>query len=239
MKDDSVFKNASTNIGTSRELKLSFTIEHMTLLLMVYDGVRQIEDNLLQITGDFDNTNPESALGKLAMIDTLLKQLSPLYSSVTPSGKIMSDLDWDDTDNLYTCILDNVEGEYEKCARDLMCSTPINMCDQSNVVESVSFTKNHMIILLTVYDGMIQFQNEIREVVNCLTSGEEGSALWKVKKLDDLFNSLSPLYSAPLPSGKIISELDWDDPENIYALALDDYGGDLERRAKILMGGIN
>ena len=96
-----------------------------------------------------------------------------------------------------------------------------------------------MIILLTVYDGMIQFRDEIREVVNCLTSGEEGSALWKIRKLYDLFNSLSPLYNALLPSGKIISELDWDDPENIYALALDDYGGDLERRAKILMGDID
>ena len=58
MKDDNVYENANTNIGTSRELTLSFTIEHMTLLLMVYDGMRQIEDNLLQITGDFDNTDP-------------------------------------------------------------------------------------------------------------------------------------------------------------------------------------
>ena len=239
MKDDNVIVNANTNTGTSSELKLSFTIEHMTLLLMIYGGMRQIEDNLLQSTGDFDNTDPESALGKLATIDTLLEQLSPLYSSVTSSGKKMSSLDWDDEDNLYTCILDNIGDEYEKCARDLMCSTSINMCDQSNVVDSVPFTKDHMIILLTVYDGMIQFQNEIREVVNCLTSGEEGSALWKVKKLDDLFNSLSPLYNALLPSGKIISELDWDDPENIYALALDDYGGDMERRAKILMGDID
>ena len=239
MKDDNVFMNANTNIGTSRELTLSFTIEHMTLLLMIYDGVRQIEDNLLQITGDLDNTDPESALGKLAMLDLLLEQLSPLHSSITPSGKKMSSLDWDDEDNLYTCILDNIGDEYEKGARDLMRSTSINICDQSNVVDSVPFTKDHMIILLTVYDGMIQFQNEIREVVNCLTSGEEGSALWKVKKLDDLFNSLSPLYSAHLPSGKIISELDWDDPENIYALALDDYGGDMERRAKILMGDID
>ena len=239
MKDDNVIVNANTNTGTSSELKLSFTIEHMTLLLMIYGGMRQIEDNLLQSTGDFDNTDPESALGKLATIDTLLEQLSPLYSSVTSSGKKMSSLDWDDEDNLYTCILDNIGDEYEKCARDLMCSTSINMCDQSNVVDSVPFTKDHMIILLTVYDGMIQFQNEIREVVNCLTSGEEGSALWKVKKLDGLFNSLSPLYNALLPSGKIISELDWDDPENIYALALDDYGGDLERRAKILMGDID
>ena len=239
MKGDNIFMNTNTNIGTSRELNLSFTIEHMSMLLMVYDGVRQIEDNLLRITGDFDNTDPESALGKLAMIDTLLEQLSPLYSSVTPSGKIMSSLDWDDEDNLYTCILDNIGDEYEKCARNLMCSTSINMCDHSNVVDSVSFTKDHMIILLTVYDGMIQFQNEIREVVNCLTSGEEGSALWKVKKLDGLFNSLSPLYNALLPSGKIISELDWDDPDNIYALALDDYGGDLERRARILMGDID
>ena len=173
MKDDNVFMNANTNIGTSRELTLSFTIEHMTLLLMIYDGVRQIEDNLLQITGDFDNTDPESALGKLAMLDILLEQLSPLYSSVTPSGKKMSSLDWDDEDNLYTYILDNIGDEYEKCARDLMCSTSINMCDQSNVVDSVPFTKDHMIILLTVYDGMIQFRDEIREVVNCLTSGEE------------------------------------------------------------------
>ena len=239
MKDDNVFVNANTNIGTSRELTLSFTIEHMTLLLMVYDGMRQIEDNLLQITGDLDNTDPESALGKLAMIDTLLEQLSPLYESITPSGKKMSSLDWEDADNMYTCILDNIEDEYEKCARDLMRSTSINLYDQSNVVESVSFTKDHMIILLTVYDGMIQFQNEIREVVNCLTSGEEGSALWKVKKLDDLFNSLSPLYNALLPSGKIIRELDWDDPGNIYAIALDDYGGDLESRARILMGDID
>ena len=239
MKDNNVFVISNTNTGTSGGLKLSFTIKHMALLLMVYDGMRQIEDNLLQITGDFDNTDPESALGKLAMIDTLLEQLSPLYSSVTPSGKKMSSLDWDDEDNLYTCILDNIGDEYEKGARDLMRSTSINMCDQSNVVDSVPFTKDHMIILLTVYDGMIQFQDEIREVVNCLTSGEEGSSLWKVKKLDNLFNSLSPLYNALLPSGKIIRELDWDDPENIYALALDDHGGDLERRAKILMGDID
>ena len=209
------------------------------MLLMVYSGVRQIEDNLLQITGDLDNTNPESALGKLAMIDTLLEQLSPLYASITPSGKKMSSLDWEDADNMYTCILDNIEDEYEKCARDLMRSTSTNLCDQSNVVDSVPFTKDHMIILLTVHDGMIQFQEEIMRVVNCLTSGEEGSALWKVKKMDDLFNSLSPLYNALLPSGKIISELDWDDPANTYALALADYGGDLERRAKILMGDIN
>ena len=94
MKDDNVLVNANTNTGTSRELKLSFTIEHMTLLLMVYDGMRQIENNLLQITGNLDNTDPESALGKLAMIDSLLEQLSPLYSSITPSGKKMSSLDW-------------------------------------------------------------------------------------------------------------------------------------------------
>ena len=215
MKDDNVYMNANTNTGISRELKLSFTIEHMTLLLMVYDGMRQIENNLLQITGNLDNTDPESAIGKLAMIDSLLEQLSPLYSSITLSGKKMSSLEWDDADNMYTCILDNIGDEYEKAARDLMCSTPINMCDQSNVVDSVSFTKDHMIILLTVYDGMIQFRDEIREVVNCLTSGEEGSSLWKVKKLDNLFNSLSPLYNALLPSGKIISELDWKDPCNI------------------------
>lgn len=239
MKDDNVYMNANTNTGSSRELRLSFTIEHMSLLLMVYDGVRQIEDNLLRITGDFDNTDPESALGKLAMIDTLLEQISPLYSSITLSGKKISSLDWEDADNLYTCILDNIGGEYEKCARGLMCHTSINLCDQSNIADSVPFTKDHMIILLTVHDGMIQFQEEIRGVVNCLTSGEEGSALWKVKKIDDLFNSLSPLYKAFLPSGKIISELDWDDPANIYALALDDYGGNLERRAKILMGDIN
>ena len=85
MKDDNVLVNANTNIDTSRELKLSFTIEHMTLLLMIYDGVRQIEDSLLQIKGDLDNTDPESAIGKLAMIDSLLEQLSPLYSSITPS----------------------------------------------------------------------------------------------------------------------------------------------------------
>ena len=217
MKDDNVLVNANTNTGTSRELKLSFTIEHMTLLLMVYDGMRQIENNLLQITGNLDNTDPESALGKLAMIDSLLEQLSPLYSSITPSGKKMSSLDWEDEDNLYTCILDNIGDEYEKCARDLMRSTSLNMCDQSNVVDSVPFTKDHMIILLTVHDGMIQFQDEIRAVVNCLT----------------------PLYNALLSSGKIIRELDWDDPENIYALALDDHGGDLERRAKILMGDID
>ena len=94
MKDDNVLVNANTNTGTSRELKLSLTIEHMTLLLMVYDGMRQIENNLLQITGNLDNTDPESALGKLAMIDSLLEQLSPLYSSITPSGKKMSSLDW-------------------------------------------------------------------------------------------------------------------------------------------------
>ena len=58
MKDDNVLVNANTNTGTSRELKLSFTIEHMTLLLMVYDGMRQIENNLLQITGNLDNTDP-------------------------------------------------------------------------------------------------------------------------------------------------------------------------------------
>lgn len=239
MKDNNVIVNANTNTRTSSELKLSFTIEHMTLLLMVYDGIRQIENNLLQITGDFDNTDPESALGKLAMLDILLEQLSPLRSSITPSGKNMNSLDWDDEENLYTCMLDNIGEEYEKCARDLMRSTSINMCDQSSTVDFVPFTKDHMIILLTVYDGMIQFQNEINEVVNCLTPGEEGSALWKVKKLDDLFNSLSPLYNVLLPSGKIISEIDWDDPENIYALTLDDYGGDLERRAKILMGDID
>ena len=120
-----------------------------------------------------------------------------------------------------------------------MRSSSINMCDQRNVVDSVPFTKAHMIILLTIYDGMIQFQEEIREVVNCSTPGEEGSALWKVKKLYDLFNSLSPLYETRLPSGKIISELDWEDPGNIYTLALDEYGGNLERRAKILIGDID
>ena len=238
MKDDNVFMNANTNIGTSRELTLSFTIEHMTLLLMIYDGVRQIEDNLLQITGDLDNTDPESALGKLAMLDLLLEQLSPLHSSITPSGKKMSSLDWDDEDNLYTCILDNIGGEYEKCARDLMCSTSVNMCDQSNVVDSVPFTKDHMIILLTIYDGMIQFQEEIRKIVSILAPDNEGSALWKIRKLDDLFNSLSPLYNTHLPSGKIISELDWEDPGNIYAIALHDSGGDMERRARLLMGDI-
>ena len=147
MKNDNVSVNADINTGTSSELKLSFTIEHMTLLLMVYEGVRQIEDNLLQITGDFDNTDPESSLGKLAMIDNLLEQLSPLCSSITPSGKKMSELDWDDADNLYTCILDNIEGEYEKCARDLMRRSSINLSDQSCVADSVPFTREHMIIM--------------------------------------------------------------------------------------------
>ncbi len=239
MKNDNELMNANTNTCTSSELKLSFTIEHMTLLLMVYDGVRQIEDSLLQITGDLDNTDPESALGKLAMIDTLLEQLSPLHSSITPSGKKMSSLDWNDADNLYTCILDNIGDEYEKAARDLMRSTSINLCDQSNIEDSVPFTKDHMIMLLTIHDGMLQFQDQIREVVNVLGPDVEGCALWKIRKLDNLFNSLSPLYDMLLPSEKTISDLDWEDPGNIYALALDDYGGDLERRAKILMGDID
>lgn len=33
MKDDNVYMNANTNTGISRELKLSFTLEHMTLYL--------------------------------------------------------------------------------------------------------------------------------------------------------------------------------------------------------------
>lgn len=239
MKADNVFVNTETDAGTSSELKLSFTIEHMTLLLMVYDGVKQIESNLLQIAGDFDNTDAKSAIGKMAMIDTLLAQLSPLYSSITPSGRKMSSLNWNDKDNLYTCILDNIGGEYEKCARDLMRSTSINLCDQSSIADYVPFTKDHMTILLTIYDGMIQFQDEIRKVVNTLAPDKEGSALWKIRKLDDLFNSLSPLYNTHLPSGKIISELDWEDPGNIYAIALHDSGGNMERRAKLLMGDID
>ena len=239
MKADNVFVNTETDAGTSSELKLSFTIEHMTLLLMVYDGVKQIESNLLQIAGDFDNTDPKSAIGKMAMIDTLLAQLSPLYSSITPSGRKMSSLNWNDKDNLYTCILDNIGGEYEKCARDLMRSTSINLCDQSSIADYVPFTKDHMTILLTIYDGMIQFQDEIRKVVNTLAPDKEGSALWKIRKLDDLFNSLSPLYNTHLPSVKIISELDWEDPGNIYAIALHDSGGNMERRAKLLMGDID
>lgn len=206
---------------------------------MVYDGVKQIESNLLQIAGDFDNTDPKSAIGKMAMIDTLLAQLSPLYSSITPSGRKMSSLNWNDKDNLYTCILDNIGGEYKKCARDLMRSTSINLCDQSSIADYVPFTKDHMTILLTIYDGMIQFQDEIRKVVNTLAPDKEGSALWKIRKLDDLFNSLSPLYNTHLPSGKIISELDWEDPGNIYAIALHDSGGNMERRAKLLMGDID
>ncbi|MDO5139485.1 MAG: hypothetical protein Q4D71_13635, partial [Oscillospiraceae bacterium] len=233
MKNDNELVNANTSTGTSSELKLSFTIEHMTLLLMVYDGMRQIEDNLLQITGDLDNTDPESALGKLAMIDTLLEHLSPLYASMTSSGKKMSSLDWDDADNLYTCILDNIGDEYEKCARDLMRSTSINLCDQSNIVDSVPFTKDHMIMLLTIHDGMLQFQDQIREVVNVLGPDVEGCALWKIRKLDDLFNSLSPLYDMLLPSGKTISDLDWEDPGNIYALTLEDYGGDMVSRGEL------
>ena len=43
----------------------------------------------------------------------------------------------DDVGNVYTCIQDNIEGEYEKSAQDLMRSSSINMCDQSNVVDSV------------------------------------------------------------------------------------------------------
>lgn len=239
MKADNVFVNTDTDAGTSSELKLSFTIEHMTLLLMVYDGVKQIENNLLKIAGDFDNTDPNSAMGKLAMTDTLLAQLSPLYSSITPSGRKMSSLDWNDEENLYTCILDNIGDEYEKCARDLMRKSYINLCDQSSIVDSVPFTKDHMIILLTIYDGMIQFQEEIRKIVSILAPDKEGSALWKIRKLDDLFNSLSPLYNTYLPSGIIISELDWEDPGNIYAIALHDSGGNMERRAKLLMGDID
>ena len=119
-----------------------------------------------------------------------------------------------------------------------MRSTSLNMCDQSSIVDSVPFTKDHMIILLTIYDGMIQFQEEIRKIVSILAPDNEGSALWKIRKLDDLFNSLSPLYNTHLPSGKIISELDWEDPGNIYAIALHDSGGDMERRARLLMGDI-
>lgn len=151
----------------------------------------------------------------------------------------MSSLNWNDKDNLYTCILDNIGGEYKKCARDLMRSTSINLCDQSSIADYVPFTKDHMTILLTIYDGMIQFQDEIRKVVNTLAPDKEGSALWKIRKLDDLFNSLSPLYNTHLPSGKIISELDWEDPGNIYAIALHDSGGNMERRAKLLMGDID
>lgn len=157
MKSDNVLVNTKTNTDTSSELTLSFTIEHMALLLMVYEGVRQLEDSLMQIAGDYDSTVPETSLWKLTMTDTLLAKLSPLYSSVTPSGKKMSELDWKDADNLYTCILDNIGGEYEKSARYLMCSSPIDMSDQSHVVDSVPFTKDHMIILLTIYDGMQQF----------------------------------------------------------------------------------
>ena len=238
MKTDNVLMSANTNTDTSSDLKLSFTIEHMALLLMVYEGVRQLEDSLMQIAGDYDSTVPETSLWKLTMTDTLLAKLSPLYSSITPSGKKMSELDWKDADNLYTCILDNIGGQYEKSARYLMCSSPIDMNDQSNIVDSVPFTKDHMIILLTIYDGMQQIKDEISEVINCFTDGEKGSALWKISSLYGLVNSLSPLYETRLPSGKIISELDWEDPENIYALALDDTGGELEKRARILMGDI-
>ena len=115
----------------------------------------------------------------------------------------------------------------------------INLCDQSSIVDSVPFTKDHMIILLTIYDGMIQFQEEIRKIVSILAPDNEGSALWKIRKLDDLFNSLSPLYNTYLPSGIIISELDWEDPGNIYAIGLYDSGGNMERRAKLLMGDID
>ena len=96
-----------------------------------------------------------------------------------------------------------------------------------------------MIILLTIHDGMLQFQNEISEIVNGLIPGVEGSALWKINKFYALFNSLSSLYEMRLPSGKIIRELVWEDPANIYAHALDDHNGDLERCANILMGGID
>ena len=75
-----------------------------------------------------------------------------------------------------------------------------------------------------------EYQKEINQ------NQAELTELTELRKLYDLFNSLSPLYNALLPSGKIISELDWEDPSNIYALALDDYDGDLERRAIILMG---
>ena len=77
MKDNNVFVISNTNTGTSGGLKLSFTIKHMALLLMVYDGVRQIEDNLLQITGDLDNTNPESAPGNVAGA-RLVRRFPPL-----------------------------------------------------------------------------------------------------------------------------------------------------------------
>ena len=97
------------------------------------------------------------------MIDSLLEQLSPMYSSITPSGKKMRSLDWEDADNLYTCMLDNIGNEYEKCARHLMRSTFINKCDQSNVVESVPFTKDHMIILLT--PGYTIFSQSIQGVL--------------------------------------------------------------------------
>ena len=43
-----------------------------------------------------------------------------------------------------------------------------------------------MIILLTVHDGMIQFQEEIRKIVSILAPDNEGSALWKIRKLDDM-----------------------------------------------------
>ena len=94
---------------------------------------------------------------------SLLEQLSPMYSSITPSGKKMRSLDWEDADNLYTCMLDNIGNEYEKCARHLMRSTFINKCDQSNVVESVPFTKDHMIILLT--PGYTIFSQSIQGVL--------------------------------------------------------------------------
>jgi len=101
---------------------LPFTLDHMELLLTAYDGIQQLKENILELTGNIDMDSPEKPFWKLHCVDEMLQSLSPLYSSTVsyPVNMKMYTLDWRDSDNLYARVLDGDGGSVTDRAKKLM-----------------------------------------------------------------------------------------------------------------------
>lgn len=213
-----------------------FTAGHMELLLTAYDGIRQISQNLLMIAGDIDATSRDSIFWKFDRVEKLISELSPLYGSVSPSGVKMQQLDWGDPENRYAAALDDDGMDCGERARRLMAKAAPEPGGgtSDSVLPSVPFTFGHMELLLASYDGMREFEDKLLSITGSLDAANEGSPIWKLRHLGTLISRISPLYNAASPTGKKMSALDWDDPENLYAAALDRYGSDIKERAELL-----
>ena len=228
------------NINLAKPTSVLFTTKHMELLLIVCDGIRQAEEGLLRTTGDIDSSDPGCIFWRVYHAEELVRLISPLPESVSPSGKKYCELDRDDPQNVYTRMLYGDANTIEDRARQLMngAGYATNKSDEGTEQDSsVPFTLDHMILLLTAYDAVRDLDEKLYAITNAIDHANPETAIWKLRNIDELICQLSPIYKKLTPSGKAMSELDWNDPENVFTDVLDCYIDDIKERARILMDG--